>query len=168
MKNLPRPGIALALLLGLATLAPASRGADLADVDAYWAEVSRTVAEGDFDGYAATYHEDAVLVSQRSGQSVPIAHALAGWRQGFDDTKAGRARASVEFRFSRRLVGATTAHLTGIFHYRFQAEGGQPEDSYIHFESLLVKKPAGWKALMEYQKEAATVDQWNAAVPVLP
>lgn len=58
-----------------------------AGVDDYWAEVSRTVTEGDFEGYAALYHEDAVLVNGISGQSYPISDALAGWRQGFEDTK---------------------------------------------------------------------------------
>ena len=42
------------------------------ELDAYWAEVSRTVAEGDFEGYAALYHEDAVLVSSPSQASMPI------------------------------------------------------------------------------------------------
>ena len=36
----------------------------LADLDAFWNEVSGTVAEGDFEGYAATYHPDAILVSE--------------------------------------------------------------------------------------------------------
>ena len=33
------------------------------------------------------------------------------------DTKAGKIRASVEFRFSQRIGGETTAHETGIFLY---------------------------------------------------
>ena len=41
----------------------------LAGLDAIWAEVSRTVVEGDFDGMAAVYHEDAVLVNSISGSS---------------------------------------------------------------------------------------------------
>ena len=34
----------------------------LAELNNFWAEVSRTVNEGDFEGYKATYHEDAVVV----------------------------------------------------------------------------------------------------------
>ena len=62
-----------AALLGLPTTAPAQVTTEL---DAYWAEVSRTVEEGDFEGYAELYHPDAVLVMQGQG-TVPIGEALA-------------------------------------------------------------------------------------------
>jgi ketosteroid isomerase-like protein len=153
----------LGLLCGVAGWAPSVQAVDAPGLEAFWQEASRTVAQGDFAGYAATYHEDAVLVSLASGKSVPIATALAGWKQGFDDTKDGKAKAGVEFRFTRQLVSETTAHLTGIFHYTFEPAGGQRDDSYVHFEALLVKKPAGWKMIMEHQKNAATPEEWNAA-----
>ena len=35
----------------------------VAELDAYWAEVSRSVREGDFKGYTATTHADGVLVA---------------------------------------------------------------------------------------------------------
>ena len=133
----------------------------LAELDAFWAEVSRTVEEGDFEGYAATYHEDAVLVSGLSGTSYPIAQALDGWKQGFLDTKAGLMKAGVEFRFTQRLSDETTAHETGMFHYFVVGEDEQRTDQYVHFEALLVKK-GGWKLVMEYQKSPATEEEWNA------
>lgn len=132
-----------------------------AGVDAYWAEVSRTVAEGDFEGYAALYHEDAVLVNGITGRSYPIADALDGWKQGFEDTQAGRMTAGVEFRFSERIHGETTAHDTGIFRYSSQTEGGEVRSSYVHFQGLLVKKEGEWKMTMEYQMSAATEEEWD-------
>ncbi len=132
------------------------------DLDAFWAEVSRTVGEGDFEGYAATYHEDAILVSALSETSYPISQARDGWKQGFVDTKAGKMEAGVEFRFTQRLADETTAHETGIFHYWAHVEGGDRSEMYIHFEALLVKKQ-GWKMMMEYQKSPATLEEWNAA-----
>ena len=89
----------------------------VAELDAFWAEASRTVLEGDFEAYAATYHADAVLVSGFSNNSYPIAQALDGWKQGFEDTRDGRMKASVEFRFTQRLHDETTAHETGMFRY---------------------------------------------------
>lgn len=136
-----------------------------AGVDDYWAEVSRTVTEGDFEGYAALYHEDAVLVNGITGRSYPIAEALDGWRQGFEDTKAGRMTAGVEFRFSERIHGETTAHDTGIFRYSSQEEGGEARASYVHFQGLLVKKDGEWKMTMEYQMSAATEEEWNGLEP---
>lgn len=133
------------------------------ELDAYWKEASRTVAEGDFEGYAATYHPDAVLVSEAQGTSYPIATALAGWKSGFDDTKAGKMKAGVEFRFTKRLYNETTAHETGIFYYVSTPRGGSPTGYRIHFQGLLVKKDGEWKLVMEHQQHEATMEEWNAA-----
>jgi ketosteroid isomerase-like protein len=131
------------------------------DLDAYWAEASRTVAEGDFEGYAATYHEDAVFVGAINGETYPISEALAGWKPGFDDTAAGKQQSNVEFRFSQRLSDPTTAHDTGIFHYTAVDSTGVESGYYIHFEGLLTMKN-GWKMMMEYQKSVATLEEWDA------
>ncbi|MFT4603891.1 MAG: ketosteroid isomerase-like protein [Rhodothermales bacterium] len=132
-------------------------------LDAYWAEVSRTVAEGDFEGYSITYHPDAVLVNQSGGVSYPIAQALDGWKQGFDDTAAGKMAAQVEFRFTQRLNDETTAHETGMFHYTAATDGGEPEGSPLHFQALLVKQDGHWLMVMEYQMTPATMEEWDAA-----
>ncbi len=97
--------------------------------------------------------------------SQPLATALERWKPGFDDTKAGRAKASVEFRFSQRLGDGTTAHETGIFLYSFADAQGQVKKDYVRFEALLVKRD-GWKTLMEYQKFPATAEEWAALKPV--
>jgi ketosteroid isomerase-like protein len=158
IRNLQRAAL---LLLTVAAAAPA--GAQVTDqLDAYWAELARTVAEGSYEAYAAAYHADAVLVSLGGGRSYPIAEALAGWKQGFDDTRAGTLTAGVEFRFSRRLTGPTTAHETGIFRYVSQRPGQEPEVALIHFTALLVKRDGAWKLVMEHQKEPATVAEWDA------
>lgn len=152
-------------LLGL-LLAPSAAGAQTgAELDTYWAAVSRTVAEGDFEGYAALYHPDAVLVSLASDTSYPIASALAGWKPGFDDTRDGKAKAGVTFRFTQRLHDETTAHDTGIFRYTLEPADGDPIDVMVHFEGLLVKKDGEWRMLMEYQKQPATQADWEAAGP---
>ncbi|MEQ9265151.1 MAG: DUF4440 domain-containing protein [Balneolaceae bacterium] len=130
-------------------------------VDALWDEISKTVAEGDFEGYAATYHPDAVLVNGISETSYPIANALAGWKQGFDDTKAGEMTASVEFKFTERLHSETTAFDTGIFKYTSQANGAEPQTIYIHFQGLLTKASGDWKLMMENQISIATIEEWN-------
>jgi hypothetical protein len=133
----------------------------LAELDALWAEVARSVREGDFEGYKATCHEEGVLVSGVSESSYPLSKALARWQEGFIETKAGRMKASVEFRFSQRLGDDSTAHETGIFLYStVDAEGARTEE-HVHFEALLVKR-GGWKILMEYQKAKATPEEWKA------
>jgi hypothetical protein len=97
--------------LSILTLLLASPSGGQAQVDtqlnAFWAELARTVREGDFEGYSRLYHPQAVLASMASGTSYPIAQALAGWEQGFIDTREGKARANVEFGFSQRLHGET-------------------------------------------------------------
>ena len=148
-------------VLILATSGIQLASAQLATVDDLWAEVSRTVSAGDFDGYAATYHPDAVLVNKSGRATYPITTALAGWKQGFDDTMSGKQESGVEFRFSQRLSDETTAHDTGIFHYWFTPDGGERTDVYVEFEGLLVKKD-GWLMMMEYQKDQVSKEEWDA------
>ena len=113
------------ILLLVASIAAAETSAEL---DVFWNEVARTVTEGDFSGYKATYHPDAILVSGARATSYPIASAFNGWEQGFLDTKAGKLKASVEFRFTTRLNDEATAHETGIFHYTAIPEDGDATD----------------------------------------
>jgi ketosteroid isomerase-like protein len=134
----------------------------LTELDAYWAVVSKAVNTGDFETYAATCHPEGVLVSGGKQMSQPLAAALARWKQEFIDTRDGKMKASVEFRFSRRIGDATTAHETGIFLYTAQKAGDTPKAEHIHFEALLVKKADGWKILMENQKGPATEAEWQA------
>lgn len=145
---------------------PISRTPDdrarLQELDAYWAEVSRAVMEGDFEGYQATCHPEGVLVSGKNRKSQPLSEALAGWKDGFAVTKAGENEASVDFRFSQRFGDSKTAHETGIFLYTTVSAQGERKAQHIHFEGLLVKRAGEWKILMEYQKSVATREQWQA------
>ena len=132
------------------------------ELDEFWEEASRTVKEGDFKGYSDTFHSDAVLVNGISGNSYPISDALNGWQKGFEDTKAGKMKASVEFRFSKRFHSETTAHETGIFKYTSQNKGEEESTVYIHLVALLTKASGEWKLLMEHQVSIATEEEWNS------
>ena len=161
----------LLAITSLAVLMPATIGADddvkatarLKELDAYWAEVSRCVNEGDFAGYTATTHPDGVLVAGTAKKTYPLAKALAGWEKDFIKTKSGKMKASVIFRFNQRLNDETTAHETGIFLYSFTGTDGSMNQEYIHFEALLVKR-GSWKIMMEYQKSRATKAEWDQLV----
>lgn len=132
------------------------------EITTFWVDAERQVKEGDFEAYAASFHAEAVLVNGIGDQSYPIQRALAGWQQGFEDTKAGRMEAEVEFRFSEQIHGENTAHDTGIFRYAWQNEGEEAQEVFIHFEALLTKSSGEWQMLMEYQKSMASAEEWNA------
>ena len=74
------------------------------ELNAYWAEVSRAVKAGDFEGYKATCHPDGVLISGKKKTSYLLAKALEIWKPGINATKAGKVKAAVEFRFSKRWI----------------------------------------------------------------
>jgi hypothetical protein len=131
------------------------------ELDATWSHLANTVANGDFEGYSASYHGGAILVSGFSNESYPIATALAQWKQGFVDTKAGKLRAHVDFRFSKRLNDETTAHETGMFYYYTIDAKGKRSDSFVHMNALLVKQSGQWLIMMEFQKSQATQDEWD-------
>ena len=157
------------LLVGAVLLWPSPSAAQGTDgLDAFWSEMSRTVAEGDFEGYAGLYHPDAVLVTLDPESSAPIAEALEGWEPGFADTREGRMAAEVAFRFTRRIHDATTAHETGMFRYVSHPRGGEPTPATVHFEALLVRVDGRWRMVMEFQKEPATEEEWEAAGGSVP
>ncbi|RRQ48705.1 hypothetical protein DZC72_13580 [Maribacter algicola] len=135
----------------------------IAELDSFWTEVSRTVREGDFEGYKATYHEDAVVVftTRENKSSISITKALSNWKQDFIDTKAGKTKNTVEFRFSQRVGDENTAHETGIFGFQSNDGSGKTAPKqFVHFEALLVKNDNGWLMVMEYQKSKATEEEW--------
>jgi len=146
------------------TFAEVAKEPPVAELEAFWKEVSRSVHEGDFEAYVATCHPEGVLVSGSKKTSSPLSVALARWKKEFTATKSGEMKARVEFRFSQRLGDETTAHETGIFLYSSTGPDGKPKQEYIHFEVLLVKKDGHWKTLMEYQKSQASEKEWESLV----
>lgn len=100
-------------IITVASLAPLLRGQTASDrideLDEYWAVAAETVRKGDFEGYRKTFHLDAVLVSEIAGTSYPIARAFERWKEGFEDTKHGKIKANVEFRFSKRIGDGNSA-----------------------------------------------------------
>ncbi len=164
MKTLPWRLFLPVLLWCPAPLAVADDTTRLAELDRFWSAVSKSVKEGDFEAYKATCHPGGVLVSEKLKTSQPLAKALERWKPGFDDTRAGRAAAGVEFRFSQRLGDDTTAHETGIFLYTWTAGDGGAKKDYVRFEALLVKG-GEWKIMMEHQKSPATAAEWEALKP---
>jgi hypothetical protein len=151
------------LLDGDAKALTSAEATRLDELNHFWKEVSRAVKEGDFAAYQATCHSEGVLVSGTKNYSQPLTKALARWQQEFIDTRAGKMQASVEFRFTRRVGDATTAHETGIFRYSSQTSGAAAKVEYVKFESLLVKRQDGWKTLMENQQSSVTAAEWDQA-----
>lgn len=139
-----------------------SEGDRLKQLDRFWVEISRAVASGDFAAYEATCHPEGVLVSGSKKITEPLADALKRWKVGFDDTRAGKMKASVQFKFSQRIGDANSAHESGMFFYQSTNSEGKVEPSYTYFEALLVKRKGKWKTLMEYQKSKGTREEFEA------
>ena len=132
------------------------------ELDDYWKRVALAVRTGDLEGYRTTCHPDGVLVNGKAKKSELLSDALLRWGKEFADTRAGKMKAQVEFRFSERKTGKGTAHETGIFLYSSQKQGEKWKKDYVHFEALLVKKSGEWKILMEFQKSSATIQEWES------
>ena len=146
----------------LASSALADDGDSKAELDAYWTALAKTVRTGDAASYRALYHADAVVVMVESGESRTIDAMMTKWTPGFEATAAGKMRADVESRFSKRIVGKSTAWESGVFHYWTIDPKGIRADHYVWFESLFVKKDGKWLQSMELQKKTATLDEWKS------
>jgi len=131
------------------------------EIDTAWEKLKKTISKGDFNSFKSVYHQDAIFVNGILKKSYPIKNAFDGWKQGFDDTKSGIISAHLDVRFSQRLYDNTSAHEIGIFHYYTINKDGKLSDSYVHFESLWVKKNNKWLMIMEYQKSSTDKDEWN-------
>jgi hypothetical protein len=149
------------LLLGCSSSIEAKQDR-IASLDAYWAEVSRCVKEGDFQGYSSTIHPEGVLVAGTGKKAYPLTKALSNWEKNFTATKAGETTEGVSFKFSERLGDETTAHETGMFLYWKAHADGKKKIEYIHLAALLVMKNGEWKILMEHQKSKGTKEEWDA------
>jgi len=152
--------LTLAVLPGCSSELQLDEKSRITELDAYWAEVSRCVGEGDFAGYKATCHKDGVLVLGTKDQAYPLSEALKRWKQDFIDTRSGKVKGNVEFKFSKRLGDSTTAHETGMFCYTSTMPDGTANKRYVHLEALLVKR-GKWLIMMEYQKSYGTEEEWN-------
>ena len=131
------------------------------ELDTAWQKLIKTISKGDFRSFKSIYHRDAILVNGISKKSYPIKDAFAGWKQGFEDTKSGIISAHVDVKFSQRLTDKTSAHETGIFHYYTIDKEGKQNNSYVHFESLWIKKNIKWFMMMEYQKSRTDKVEWD-------
>lgn len=161
MKHLITLAVTFALCASFSTAqAQVPENARVKELNAYWLKVSHAVNTGDFTSYKSTCHKDGVLVSGIRSKAYPLADALKRWKQEFTDTKSGKIKASVTFRFSKRMGDKTTAHETGIFLYRQRKADGTQSNEYIHFEALLLKRGT-WQVVMEYQKSVATKVEWD-------
>jgi ketosteroid isomerase-like protein len=136
----------------------------IAELDAFWAEVARTVAEGDFEGMVATYHPDGVWVS--AVPSRPATRALRGMTAEAAEvaarTRAGEQAPRVEFRYSSRVHDSTTAHEVGMVRFTSTRGGVVVEDVYGLVDSYLVKKDGRWMILVEIQRWDMTKAEWDA------
>ncbi len=131
------------------------------ELDAAWEKIKKTISDGNFHSFKTAYHRDAVLVNGITNKSYPIKNAFSGWKQGFDDTKSGEISAHLKIKFSQRQFDNSSAHETGIFHYYTIDKEGQQSHSYVHFESLWVKKNNKWLMIMEYQKSRTDKSEWD-------
>ncbi len=154
------------LLMGSALNAqqPSSAASSTSDIDRdVWNVIVETVAQDDIVRMGSTYGPNAVIVNPTGTQ--PVAAALERWGRDMVTNKAKGTRATVSFRFSRRLDGAASAFETGIFKYTTIDKAGVSTPGYYPFEQLLVKIDGRWRILMERQFPMVTEAEWAKLPP---
>ena len=124
-----------------------------------WAVFVATVAADDIIRMGDVYYPNAVLVTPR--ETASIKETLERWGKDMVAAKAKGNRATVEFRFSRRQDGATTAFEAGIFKYTVIEKSGAQSPKYYPFEQLLAKANGKWRVLMERQFAEVAQAEWD-------
>lgn len=134
--------------------------ASAAEIDKQvWSVFIATVAADDIVGMADVYVPNAVLVDPQ--KTTAIKDTLARWGRDMTAAKAKGTRATVEFRFSRRQDGETTAFESGIFKYTTIDKSGAQTSKFYPFEELLSKTNGRWRVLMERQFAEVTQAEWD-------
>jgi len=164
MRSLPY-ATAVAVVGFLLVTLPANAQVDPIEVelDAFWAEVSRTVAESDFEGMQAIYHPDAVFMGFDA--DAPDTHSvmsITDFLEPFRDGGGEGKESGVEFEFATRVHDQQTAHEVGLFHFWNGAAGQERLDHYGTAEAFLVKKGGRWLVLAEIQRAPSTREAWDA------
>jgi hypothetical protein len=158
--NISRIAILLLTVAAGSAAAQTAPSASTAEIDReIWSVLIKTVETDDIDGMGRTYFPDAVLVSPNG--TAPIKSTLERWGRDMVTAKAKGDKATVAFRFSRRLDGATTAFESGIFKYTVIAKSGAATPKYYPFEMLLAKTNGKWLILMERQFPEVTQAEWD-------
>jgi ketosteroid isomerase-like protein len=142
---------------GQRAAAPASSTRDI-DNDV-WSVFVATVAADDIVRMGEVYYPNAVLVTPR--ETSPIKETLERWGKDMVAAKAKGSSATVEFRFSKRQDGATTAFEAGIFKYTVIEKSGAQTPKFYPFEQLLAKANGKWRVLMERQFAEVTQAEWD-------
>ena len=136
----------------------------LQELNAYWAEMARTLSEGDFEGMQSLYHPDAIWEGG-SGDSLTISlesEPLLAFKPFLEEVRAGNRRAGIEFRFSSRNYDENTAHEIGVMRSHDEPEGQERTYRYWRLDSYLVKKGT-WMMLIENQTNfVLTESDWTA------
>jgi len=143
-----------------------ARGQKTASVPAglneYWAEIKRSVEEGDFKAYSKSFREDAVVVFGESSRVVAASQALANWEKNFKKAKSGELKVELDFRFSERLTNPASAYEAGVFRYAEIPSQGEPKVAFMSFAMLSKFDQGQWKTVMENQMQKASEESWNA------
>jgi len=127
--------------------------------DKLYRDLIKSVELADFDLMASTYHPDAVLVSPKKTSA--IATALKRWRKDGVKLKIEGGRATLAFKFKKRIINDETAFETGIYRYSTIDNLGNEKVYFAHFEDLNIKKNNQWFTLMENQTAKATKEEWE-------
>ena len=129
------------------------------DTNSLYERLITSVDKADFKMMASAYHPDAVLV--KKDKTTPIKQALNRWtKEGTSWAQKG-GKASLEFRFSERVVNETSSFEKGIYKYKMISNTGEEKVYLVHIENLSVKRNGMWVTLMEKQLNNATKSEWD-------
>ena len=147
----------IAMTVGASQTTPGSSSREIDTT--VWSAIAATVVADDIVGMGRLYAPDAVLVTPKGTQ--PIKEALDRWGRDMVAAKGRGDRATVEFRFSLRQDGPTSAFEAGLFKYTVINKAGVSTPQFVPFEALLVKTGGSWRLLMERQFNPATQAEWD-------
>lgn len=137
--------------------------------DGLWRPFVRAYADRDADAFLALASPDLVKAGGPGRQVQTFAGYAADTRAFFADLTSRGSRATIEFRFTERLVGADAASERGVFRIEATRADGDSRVFYGRFHTFSRRLDGRWRFVTDYDSdEAGSVDQsaFELAVPV--
>ncbi len=160
MKRLAACLVLIGGTLWLTPVSLAQEDAIQAELDAYWAEVVRSVVEWDLEAQKSAYHPDAISAfGDADSYSTRLMAELYEEIEADPDAQPP-VNPGLEFRFSSRVHDASSAHEVGMYH--FWADGRS--DFFGLVEAYLVKKDGRWVSLLDIRRgeNGRSRAEWDA------
>ena len=125
-----------------------------------WIPFSKAYSDMKADPYIALHSKSLIRIMGDVRYVEPYGDFVKNMNTMFDNLSKQKAKISIEFRFTERIVNADTASERGFYEFTITDAAGRKTKIYSRFHTFLKKEGGKWKIVMDYDSnERGTVNE---------